>query len=187
MSRIGEYILSDGGEQTILNERLSDEIIVFLLKTNTDDELAGIFPSILDRARLRAYYLGGEVKDTSATDVKKAAQALCDLQQQQQQQNKTPLGGKEFSCKYCGKSLKSHYAVRYHEDNNVCAKNPYPQHEFTGKKLRLKKGSSLLPRLLLPPLQHVVSEDHLATTDDAIAATAATAGDESSINGEESS
>jgi hypothetical protein len=58
MSRIGEYILSDGGEQTILNERLSDEIIVFLLKTNTDDELAGIFPSILDRARLRAYYLG---------------------------------------------------------------------------------------------------------------------------------
>jgi hypothetical protein len=178
MARGGEYILSEEGERTILNERLNDEIIVFLLKTNTDDELAQIFPSILDRARLRACYLGSELKDNN---LKKAAQALCDLQQPM---NKTI--GKEFSCKYCGKSLKSHYAVRYHEDNNVCAKNPYPtQHDFMGKKLRIKKGSAFSPPLL-PNNTSTAATMMMATEDHLTRSSAADAG---SIDGssEESS
>lgn len=206
MSRMGEYILSEEGELTILNERLNDDIIVTLLKTNTDDELAEIFPSILDRARLRAFYFPIEQKSTEKeSGVKRAAQALCDLQQggggggggaAQTQQKTNIMINKEFSCKYCGKSLKSHYAVRYHEDNNVCAKNPLSSsYPYIGtKKLRLKKRSALFSTssshhddsiiTTSAPPHHNIG---IISSSTAITTSADDGDGGSSVNGEESS
>ena len=111
-----EYALSEEGEHIISRERLTDEILTTLLQSNTDDELKEVFPSILDRARLRTFYLNPQ-----EGDVRVAAEALVELGGERKE------GGRDkiYQCKLCKKPFSSSYGLKYHLDNQVCIKPPH--------------------------------------------------------------
>ena len=163
MSRAGEFVLSDEGERTVIQERLTDEILLTLLQSNSDDELREIFPSLVDRARLRTYY----ISNSRAYDVDlKAADTLCKLSSSSSSSgggggggggggtttissssSSSSLLGKSkiyHQCKICKRTFTSSYGAKYHEMNKVCTKPPAPppHHPLLSATATTKRNTS---------------------------------------------